>query len=66
MKKVRIKNLRRALGGEDDYYTGPSVREAVLSMAQDIALIMDYDYAGMLIVLEGIKEGVDYEVVEDV
>jgi alkylation response protein AidB-like acyl-CoA dehydrogenase len=58
MKKVKIKNLRRPLCGEDEYYTGPSVREAALSMAQDIALIYEEMTVGSAFRM--LEEGVDY------
>jgi len=64
MKRVKIKNLRRPLCGEDEYYTGPSVREAALSMAQDIALIDGEMTVGGA--FKTLEEGVDYEEVEDV
>jgi hypothetical protein len=64
MKRVKIKNMRRPLCGEDEYYTGPSVREAVLSMAQDIALIDGEITVGSA--FRALVEGVDYvEVVEN-
>ena len=40
---IVIKNLVRSSIKEDEYYEGPSLREAVLSMAQDLYVVRHFD-----------------------
>lgn len=60
--KVVIVNLCKCAGdGLELMYSGPSVREAVLSMAQDIMVVNNL--LSLKRIFDDLKEGVDYKVI---
>jgi hypothetical protein len=63
MHRVKIRNLfYSSTTGEDEYYEGPSVREAKLSLAQDITLLNNLP---MSAIFSALVRGLDYEIVRE-